>query len=139
MTSIATNEPDFLERLVDDVLNKQDYYALVVSPMLVDGNSIAVMPMPANDYDYYYDGSHRQGYNFQVLARHEEQLTTYNTLLIISALLTKIQDIPSKNGSYKFENESITITTDVSIIGKDDRYFTFAAQFSADLLINPKG
>lgn len=126
---------DFLERLVE-LLNEQDYYATVVSPILVDGNSIAVVVMPSNDYDHYFDGSYRQGYAFQVMTKHTDQLTAYYTLVNITNLLETIEDIPSQNGSYEFEN--IKITTDPNVIGKDDKYYIYAAQFSAALFINPK-
>ena len=132
-----SDEMDFLERLVIDVLDKQGYYATVVSPMLTDGNSIAVMVMPANDYDHYYDGSYRQNFAFQVMTKHENQLTAYHTLLDIASLLKNIEDIPSANGTYEFEG--IDITTDPNIITKDDKYYIFAAQFSAALFIKPKG
>ena len=135
--SNLNDEIDFLERLVIDVLDKQGYYATVVSPMLASGNSIAVMPMPASDYDYYYDGSYRQNYAFQVLTKHEQQLTAYHTLLDIARLLKDIDDIPSANGSYEFEN-GIEITTDPNIISRDEQYYIFAAQFSAALFIPAK-
>ncbi|GGE47641.1 hypothetical protein GCM10011391_28030 [Pullulanibacillus camelliae] len=136
--SNLNDEIDFLERLVIDVLDKQGYYATVVSPTLVDGNSIAVMPMPANDYEHYYDGSYRQSYAFQVLAKHEQQLTAYHTLLDVARLLKDIDDIPSVNESYTLEGDGITITTDPNLVSKDEQYYIFAAQFSAALFINAK-
>jgi len=126
---------DFLERLVE-FLNRQNYYATVVSPILVDGNSIAIMVMPSNDYEHYFDGSYRQGYAFQIMTKHTDQLTAYHTIIDIANLLENIDDIPSQNGSYEFEN--IKITTDPNVIGKDDKYYIYAAQFSADLFIKPK-
>jgi hypothetical protein len=48
-------------------------------------------------------------------------------------MLTKISDIPSINGSYQFEG--ISITTDTNGIGKDDKYYIYAAQFKAALFI----
>ena len=126
---------DFLERLVG-LLDNQNYYATVVSPMLVDGNSIAVFVMPANDYDHYYDGSYRQNYAFQVMTKHTNQLVAYHTLLQVSNLLKSIPDIKSENGSYDFEG--IKITTDPNVVGKDDKYYIYAAQFSAGLFIKAK-
>ncbi|MET3504942.1 phage tail terminator protein [Halalkalibacter oceani] len=124
---------DFLERLVIDTLDKQGYYATVVSPLLANGNSIAVMVMPANDYRHYYDGSKDQGFAFQVMTKHENQLEAYQTLLRITSLLVEIDDIPSANGSYEFSG--ITITTDPNVISKDDKYYIYGAHFSADLFI----
>lgn len=124
---------DFLERLLLDVLNKQNYYAMVVSPTLQDGNSIAVTVMPSNDHRHYYDGSKDQGFAFQVSCKHEDELTAYTTLLQISTLLKEISDIPSKNGSYEFDG--ITIRTDPNVITQDEKYFYYGAQFSANLHI----
>jgi hypothetical protein len=123
---------DFLERLVE-LLDGQDYYATVVSPILVNGNSIAVMPMPSNNYKHYYDGSYDQKYAFQVMCKHESQLTSYQALLMIASYLTSVDDIPSQNETYDFNG--IVVTTDPNVIGKDDKYFIFSAQFSADLYI----
>lgn len=123
---------DFLERLVE-LLDKQRYYSRVVSPILTDGNSIAVMVMPNNDYQYYFDGSYRQGYAFQVTTKHEDQLEGYQTLLSITNLLTSVPDIPSGNGSYQYEGT--TITTSPNVIAKDDRYYIHGAQFTAGLFI----
>lgn len=123
---------DFLERLVG-TLNNQNYYSLVVSPILVDGNSIAVMTTPSNDYDHYYDGSYRQRYAFQVMTKHTSQMTAYQTLLNITNLLRDIMDIPSANDTYEFEG--IKIKTDPNVLMKDDKYYYFSAQFTADLYI----
>ncbi|MFD1425503.1 hypothetical protein [Kroppenstedtia sanguinis] len=123
---------DFLERLVS-FLDEQGYYAPVISPILGDGRSIAVMVMPNNDYQYYFDGSYRQGYAFQVTTKHDNQLTGYQTLLSITNLLDSIPDIPSGNGSYRFEG--LNITTSPNVVAIDDRYYIHAAQFSAALYI----
>lgn len=123
---------DFLERLVE-LLDSQGYYSQVVSPILIDGNSIAVMTMPNNDYQHYFDGSYRQGYAFQVTTKHENQLEGYQTLLSITSLLESVPDIPSDNGSYQYEG--ITITTSPNVIARDDKYYIHAAQFSAGLYI----
>lgn len=123
---------DFLERLVD-LLNSQGYYSIVRSPILRDGNSIAVMTTPTSEYQKYLDGSYRQGYAFQVSTKHEDQLTGYNTLLSITNLLTDTSDIPSDNDSYQFEG--IRIVTSPNVVAQDEVYYYHAAQFSADLYI----
>lgn len=123
---------DFLERLVE-LLDSQGYYATVVSPILTDKNSISVMTMPGNDYQYYYDGSYRQGYDFQVMTKHTGQLTAYHTLLTISQFLQTVPDIKSESDSYNYEG--LAITTSPNVIGKDEKYYIYAAQFKAALFI----
>lgn len=123
---------DFLERLIE-LIDGQGYYSKVVTPILRDGNSIAVMTMPNNDYKYYMDGSYRQGYAFQVLTKHEELLEGYETLLNITKLLQEISDIPSSNASYVYED--MTITTSPNVVTYDGKYYIHAAQFSAGLYI----
>ncbi|WBL16449.1 hypothetical protein [Sutcliffiella sp. NC1] len=133
---IENENSDFLFQLVVNTLDQQGYYSTVVSPVLTNGNSIAVMTMPSNNYEHYYDGSYRQGYAFQVMTKHESQLVAYNTLLDIAKFLPSLKDIPSQNGSYQFEG--IRVTTDPNVIAKDDKYYIFAAQFSAALFIESK-
>lgn len=132
-TEKEKNTLDFVERLVE-LLNAQGYYTTVVSPMLVDGNSIAVMVMPSNDYDHYYDGSYRQGFQFQVVAKHTQQMLAYDTVVQAGEFLKNVGDIPSHNGSYKFEK--MMISTDPNVIGKTEKQqFIWGAQFRADLYI----
>ncbi|WP_078379158.1 hypothetical protein [Sutcliffiella halmapala] len=132
---MSAENMDFLENLVN-TLDSQGYYAKVVSPVLASGNSIAVMTMPSNDYDHYFDGSYRQGFAFQVLTKHEHQLTAYHALLSITNFLKKVPDIASNNGSYQFEE--MKISTSPNGLGKDDKHHLFAAQFSAALFIENK-
>lgn len=124
---------DFLEVLLDDLLNKQGYYAHVVSPMTGNGNSIAVMVMPNNDYTHYYDGSYRQGFAFQVITKHKEQMMAYHTANEISKLLQNVPNIPSRNNSYIYEG--IKITTATNGMGQSEGYSFFGTQFSADLYV----
>lgn len=123
---------DFLETLVQGAIGNK-YYTKALSPLLGLGDSIAVSPMPSNNYEHYYDGSYRQGYAFKVLTKHENQLVAYNTLNQIAKDLADIGDIPSLDGTYVFEG--ITIKTDTSMIGQDEKRFVFGAQFSAALYI----
>ncbi|WP_166740308.1 phage tail terminator protein [Shouchella lehensis] len=124
---------DFLERLLLDVLNKQDYYAMVSSPVTLQGNSIAVSVMPSNNRAVYYDGTYDQGYMFQVMTKHEQQLEAYQTLLRITDFLDNIKDIPSQNNSYEFNG--ITVAGDPNVVGKDGNHYFYVAQFRADLYI----
>ncbi|WDF02956.1 phage tail terminator protein [Shouchella hunanensis] len=124
---------DFLERLVKDALGGRRYFAEVVSGVTRDGNSIAVIATPSNDIRHYYDGTYDQGFTFQVTTKHENELTSYQTLLLISDLLKNLRDVPSDNDSYEFNG--IELTTVPNIIGKDDRYYYYSAMFKADLYI----
>ncbi|MED1602602.1 minor capsid protein [Alkalihalophilus marmarensis] len=122
---------DFLERLLIDTLNGRGYFAPVVSAVLRNGNSIAVMVTPSNNYRHYYDGSFEQSFTFQIMTKHEDELLAYQTLLAISSFLTTIPDIPSENDSYEFNQ--LNITTSPNVIGQDEKYFIYGAQFSAEL------
>lgn len=126
---------DFLDRLVL-FLDSQKYFSKVISPVLSGVNSIAVMPTPSNDYDYYYDGSFRQKHAFQILTRHTDLMTAYGTLNDISKLLLSVSDLPSENDSYSFEG--FEIATDPSVIGADEKGVICTAQFRANLFINKK-
>lgn len=128
---------DFLKVLVYD-LNDQGYFATVLSPVLGEGDSIAVMPMPSNEYTRYYDGSYDQGYAFQVFTKHESQMEAYSTLQVITTYLSSLQegDLPSESGTYRMEK--VTITTDPNMITHDDHRFIFGAQFVAKLHVKPQ-
>lgn len=127
---------DFLERLVLDAIGSKYMEGTVAqSPLLGEKRSIAVSPSPSNDYDYYFDGSYRQGYAFRVLVKDQNQLVAYNTCNQIITDLIKLLDIPSQNGTYTYEGMSIT--TDTNMIGEDNKHFVFGAQLSASLFIKP--
>ncbi len=124
---------DFLERLVKDALGGRNFYAPVVSGVTRDGNSIAVIATPSNEIRHYYDGTYDQGFTFQVTTKHDNELTSYQTLLLITDLLKNLRDVPSTNDSYEFNG--IELTTVPNIIGKDERYYYYSAMFKADLYI----
>lgn len=123
---------DFLERLVY-LLDAQKYYSTVLSPVLGTGNSIAVTTLPSRTYQYYMDGSYSQGYAFQISTKHEQQLVAYNTCQLIVDFLKNTKSIPSQNNSYEFEG--IDIQTSPNLLMKDDKYYIFTAQLSANLLV----
>lgn len=123
---------DFLERLVLDGIGSK-YYVKAISPTLGAKQSIAVSPMPSNNYEHYFDGSYRQRYAFQILAKHEEQLTAYNTLNRIAKDLTEGALIPSQNGTYIMED--ITISSDTTLVTQDEKYYIYGIQLSAALYI----
>lgn len=139
---------DFLDVLVEDILDNFTYrednkklgikegdklFATVLSPMFGDGNSIAVFPMPINNYDHYMDGSYRQQFAFQVMTKQTNQMMGYYTVQVLTDYLRDIEDIPSKRGSYQFEE--MTVVTDPNVVGKDEKYYQFSAQFNASLYI----
>lgn len=126
---------DFLERLVFDAVGN-NYYAEALSPLLGEGNSIAIAPAPSNDYDHYFDGSYRQRYAFVVYAKHVEQLMAYNTLNAIAADLAAMKDIPSEDGSYVYEG--MMVATDTNPIGQDEKHFVFGIQMVADIFVKNK-
>lgn len=132
MTQRRKKEHDFLERLVRDAIGNQ-YGIPAMSPILGASNSIAITPSPSNNYEHYYDGSYRQGYAFQVLVKHENQLDAYMLTQKITMDLSNKEDIPSGDGTYTFEG--VTITTDANMIGQDGKHFVFGAQMSAALYI----
>lgn len=123
---------DFLERLVY-LLDSQKYYSTVLSPVLGTGNSIAVTTLPSRTYQYYMDGSYSQGYAFQISTKHDQQLVAYNTCQLIVDFLKDRKSIPSENHSYEFEG--IDIQTSPNLLMKDDKYYIFTAQLSANLLV----
>lgn len=133
--SIAAKEEnvDFVEVLVE-LLNLKNRYSLVYFPNLRVGNSIAMTPIPSNDYKHYMDGSFDKKEAFQISARHEDQMVAYQELLTISNELTKLISLISLNGSFEFNG--ITITSDASLIAIDEKSFTYSATFVADLYIN---
>lgn len=123
---------DFLERLVY-LLDAQKFYSTVLSPVLGTGNSIAVTTLPSRTFQHYMDGSYNQGYAFQISIKHEQQLTALNTCQLIVDFLKDIKSIPSENNSYEFEG--IDIQTSPNLLMKDDKYYIFTAQLSANLLV----
>ncbi|MEJ9301457.1 hypothetical protein P4600_24135, partial [Niallia circulans] len=57
----------------------------------------------------------------------------YNTCQLIVDFLKARKSIPSENNSYEFEG--IDIQTSPNLLMKDDKYYIFTAQLSANLLV----
>lgn len=116
-------------------LNAQGYYAKVITPILANGNSISLAVLPTSDYQYYFDGSYRVGFLFEVLTKNEDQETAYDALVDIANKFNTLRngDLPSQNDSYQFEGISITVSP--AALLRDDKYYYYSAQFTAELFI----
>ncbi|WP_062049244.1 hypothetical protein [Bacillus sp. JCM 19034] len=123
---------DILERLIVEIINEQDYDLPVVSPILLEENSVAVMGISTNDNRLYYDGSKEQSFTFQVLVRHEVQFEAYRTLLHIANLLLNKKDVRS---SHSYDFMQMRMAEEPKRLVKAEDYYIFAAQFSAEFYI----
>lgn len=53
---------DFPDRLIDHIERNMNLYSTILIPMLQEGNSIALTPIPSSDAEnvYYMDGKDRE-------------------------------------------------------------------------------
>lgn len=138
---------DFLERIADTIntwlLGHVDedgnpIYEVIHSPALVEDNSMALMVMPSNNYEHYFDGSFRQQFSFQVIARHANQLKSYMTLVALSTYLDNLENHAIISLDDSFEFEGITILTDTNGVGIDEKGYIYAVQLGASLFVSAK-
>ena len=103
--------------------------------------SISVSRMPnSRVMQEYMDGSKDKRYTFliQVKARDEQRNEAVNALQIISDSLIDLEQLPSSNNSYEFND--IIVTNEPYQFSRDDAgYIFFRMSIQADLYFKKMG
>lgn len=128
---------DFLNSIKQYIEKNADLYVsnLQVGTLL-DGNSIAIRPVPSTPPIRYLEKSKIITYQFQVLTKHSHTGIAYNTLEEINSLLDILElgAIKSANGSFVFNKcEVYTSPNFVEKTTKGEMIFT--ALYQAELYI----
>ena len=91
--------------------------------MLEVMDSVALCHLGGNTLQEYYDGSKTKQLNYEFNVRTRNQEFAISTLSDIALFLGGIQEIPSGNGSYKFER--LTISDEISFNGQEENGATW--------------
>ena len=113
---------DFEERLADYIDGLSLGYVLYYdSNDSTDGtSSMAVVPAPGSrTLATYYDGTKEKRFNYfvQINDRNQDRTKAMNALKLIADKVGDLEDLPSDNGSYEYNQISIS----------NEPYFTAAA------------
>ena len=132
---MTPKELDFIWRL-NDYINTLDLFACSNVGILEADDSISVMAMPGGEETVYFDGTRDKNLNIQINAKSINQLNCIDSLAKIARVLENLPEnaIQSENDSFYFE--SISVTSPVSIVAKDEQgFFIYALSISAKITI----
>lgn len=118
-------------------INSHKYFTRSFIGLLQATDSLSIMAMPGGRETVFQDGARDKDYQVQVNAKSQDQLTCINTLNDLAKKLERLDSLPSINGSYEFQE--ITITSLPSLIAQDEQgFYIYALSISATITI-PKG
>ena len=132
---MTPKELDFIWRL-NDYINTLDLFARSNVGILETEDSLSVMAMPGGEETVYFDGTRDKNLNIQINAKSINQLNCIDSLAKIARVLENLPEnaIQSENDSFYFE--SISVTSPVSIVAKDEQgFFIYALSISAKITI----
>jgi fido (protein-threonine AMPylation protein) len=129
---LIAKELDFIERLAEFIASYNFPYPLRVGNLLAT-ESMAIMLLPGGDETVYFDGVRDKQMNIAIDVKATSTLKAYQTLNVLFQLLENLNDLPSKNDSYDFND--ITTTNAPSQIGKDETFELWECTFAFDLTI----
>ena len=126
-------ELDFMVNL-NQKINSLGLYANSRIGLLGTDESLSIMSMPGGAETVYMDGSRDKDYQVQVNAKSKNQLNCFNALTYIYQTLENLIDLPSKNGSYEFNN--IETKSLPSLVEQDEQgFYVYALSISAKITI----
>ncbi|CAI6304884.1 minor capsid protein [Bacillus sp. PS93] len=132
---------DFPDRLIDHIERNMNLYSTILIPMLQEGNSIALTPIPSSDAEnvYYMDGSIEKTYRFQILVKHKQQFVGYNSLLQIGEFLSGLQEDEVQSSDNSFEFIKCNVSATPNFLGKSEQQeYVYASTFDAELFIKAR-
>ncbi|MGE7113943.1 phage tail terminator protein [Lysinibacillus sp. NPDC047702] len=116
-------------------INSQKPFAKSIIGALEANESISVMAMPGGQEMVYFDGMRDKQQQVQINAKSKQQNNCINFLTTIFQKLENLDDLPSENNSYEFNN--IRIVGMPSLIAVDEQgYFIYQLSISVQITIN---
>ncbi|MEH7236755.1 minor capsid protein [Bacillus sp. JJ1562] len=126
-------ELDFMDRLKDKI-NSFSLYARCTIGLLGSSESLSIMAMPGGSETVFFDGTRDKDYQVQVNAKSKNQMNCFNALTQIYQTLENLEDLPSDNGSYDFQE--ISTQSLPSLVGQDEQgFYIFQLSISAKITI----
>lgn len=115
-------------------INSMNLFAKSIVGVLDDEESISIMAMPGGSETVYFDGARDKNYNVQVNAKSRNQKECLGALTKIYQKLENLEDLPSDNGSYDFQN--INTNSLPSFLFQDEQgYFVYEMSIVAKITI----
>lgn len=124
---------DFMERLNDTINEIPGLPLRSRLGYLGTNESLVIYPLPGSTpIAEYMDGTKDERLNYEVSMKSKSQEKINDTLWLIARSLDDVKDIKSKDGSFKFEDLSITNLPFVNN-ADDQGWFTFLLNVQATI------
>lgn len=115
-------------------INSLGLYAHSSIGLLDVGESLSIMAMPGGAEAVFMDGTRDKDYQVQINAKSKDQMNCFNALTRIYQILENLEELPSNNGSYDFQE--ISTQSLPSILEQDEQgYWVYVLSISAKLTI----
>lgn len=124
---------DFMERLNDTINEIPGLPLRSRLGYLGTNESLVIYPLPGSTpIAEYMDGTKDERLNYEVSMKSKSQEKINDTLWLIARSLDDVKDIKSKDGSFKFEDLSIT---NLPFVNNADEqgWFTFLLNIQATI------
>lgn len=112
---------DFMLRLQDEINNMNLYAKCHIGVLDKLTEDIAIMAMPGGNETVFFDGTRDKDYNVQINTKSEDQNDCIDSLTKIYQKLENLNELPSQNGSYDFQN--ISTNSLPSLLMQDEKGF----------------
>jgi len=124
---------DMIPRIKDEI-NTLGLPIVCHIGLLRPGESMAIVQSPGGNETTYMDGTRTKAFNVEVNIQTTSHQTAYDLLTQISSHLENLDDLPSKNDSYEFEE--IQTLSSPSIVGQgEDGSFIYTMTIKSQIFI----
>lgn len=115
-------------------INSLDIFANSTIGILDEGDSLSIMAMPGGEEVVYMDGIRDKDYQVQINTKSANQGSCLNALTSIYQKLERLDDLPSGNGSFDFQQ--IETKSLPSLVMVDEQgFFIYQLSISAKITI----
>lgn len=126
---------DFIERLVETVKEIPDIPISCKMGYLGADESFVVYPLPGSRVlTRFMDGTSEQQLNFEFAMKSKSHSKTHATLWNVQNELEKLQELNSQNGSFEFEELTITNKPFINQIDNQG-WFVFLLDIQAKITV----
>lgn len=130
---------DFLDQFTAKINLIPDLPAPLKKGYLGIGNSFVIYGIPGSQItDRFMDGSYVESLNYEIAMQSQDPELLHDTLWMVQTEIEKFVDIPSADGSYEFEQITITNKPFINQLN-DQGWFIFVLDLTAEITIQNKG
>ncbi|EOD6242256.1 minor capsid protein [Enterococcus faecium] len=126
---------DFIDRIKDKINSIPELPLKIKKGYLSAEESLVIYPLPGGQpITEYYDGVKDVQLNYEIAMKSKDGHRIEQTLWLISDSLERVSDVASSDGSFEFNN--LTITSKPFINDADEQgWFVFLLDFQTKLTI----